>query len=206
MTFNYKYANICCFTGDSMPFQYVLTAEERTNLLTWAKQGFGYTEIASKLNNKVSKQRVEQICKKNNIKATEIKRQKRREQFEAKMQAKWGNKWKDMEYRKSFIYTAMREKFKAKKANSLRVGKEFSVEFGDIDFPTHCPILGIELNYFNEEGYLDDSPSFDRIDPLKGYIKGNVAIISMRANRIKNNGTAEEHEKIAQFMRQHRIT
>jgi len=28
----------------------------------------------------------------------------------------------------------------------------------------------------------------------------------MRANRIKNNGTAEEHEKIAQFMRQHRIT
>jgi len=192
--------------GDSMPYNYTISEEERANLLSWAREGYGYTEIAKKLNNKISKQRVEQICKKNRIKATEIKRDKKKQEFEAKMQAKWGRRWKDMEYRQSFIYTAMKEKFRAKKANSLRVGKEFTIEFGDIDFPTHCPILGIELNYFNEEGYLDDSPSFDRIDPLKGYVKGNVAIISMRANRIKNNGTAEEHEKIAQFMRQRQFT
>lgn len=189
-----------------MPYNYTISEEERANLLSWAREGHGYTEIAKKLNNKISKQRVEQICKKNRIKATEIKRDKKKQEFEAKMQAKWGRRWKDMEYRQSFIYTAMKEKFRAKKANSLRVGKEFTIEFGDIDFPTHCPILGIELNYFNEEGYLDDSPSFDRIDPLKGYVKGNVAIISMRANRIKNNGTAEEHEKIAQFMRQRQFT
>ncbi len=184
-----------------MPYRYTITVEERANLLDWAKEGLGYTEIAKRLNNKISKQRVEQICKKHKIRATAIKRAKKQELFEAKMVAKWGSRWKDMEYRKSFIYTAMREKFRAKKANSIRVGKEFTVEFGDIDFPTHCPILGIELNYFNEEGYLDDSPSFDRINPALGYVKGNVAIISMRANRIKNNGTAEEHQKIADFMR-----
>jgi hypothetical protein len=187
--------------GETMPYHFVITEEERTNLLQWAKEGLGYTEIAKRLNNKITKQRVEQICKKNKVDATQIKRDKNKVAFEEKMVAKWGKRWKDLEYRKSFLYSAMREKFRNKKANAVRVGIEFSIEFGDIDFPTHCPILGIELDYFTEEGYKDNSPSFDRIDPNKEYIKGNVAIISMRANRIKNNGTAEEHEKIAKFMK-----
>lgn len=184
-----------------MPYQYVLTEEERANILIWAKEGYGYTEIAKKLNNKVKKQRIEQICKKHKIKATDIKRQKKQAAFEEKMIAKWGKRWKDLEHRKSFLYSAMREKFRMKKANCIRVGKKFTIDFGDIEFPTHCPILGIELDYFTEEGFNDASPSFDRINPELGYVKGNVAIISMRANRIKNNGTAEEHEKIAKFMR-----
>lgn len=44
--------------------------------------------------------------------------------------------------------------------------------------------------------------SLDRIDPRKGYVKGNVWIISYRANLIKNDGTAEEHEMIAKAMRE----
>ena len=103
--------------------------------------------------------------------------------------------------RRSYLYQSMRAKFRSKKANAKRLGYNFAVEFGDIEFPTHCPILGIQLNYFNEDGWMDNSPSFDRIDPKKDYIKGNVAVISMRANRIKNDGTAEEHQKIADFMR-----
>jgi hypothetical protein len=39
--------------------------------------------------------------------------------------------------------------------------------------------------------------SFDRIDPTKGYIKGNVQIVSQRANRIKSNSTLEEFEEMA---------
>lgn len=35
----------------------------------------------------------------------------------------------------------------------------------------------------------------------EGYVPGNVEVISFRANRIKNNGTADEHERIAQWMR-----
>jgi hypothetical protein len=187
--------------GAIMPYHYTLTEEERANILLWAKEGFGYTDISKKLDNKISKQRVEQICKKHKIKATDIKRQKKKEEFEAQMVAKWGKRWKDLEHRKSFLYSAMREKFRTKKSNCIRVGKEFSIDFGDIEFPTHCPILGIELDYFTDKGHKDNSPSFDRINPELDYVKGNVAIISMRANRIKNNGTAEEHEKIAKFMR-----
>lgn len=35
----------------------------------------------------------------------------------------------------------------------------------------------------------------------KGYVKGNITVISNKANRIKNNGTAEEHEAIAKWLR-----
>lgn len=43
----------------------------------------------------------------------------------------------------------------------------------------------------------DDSYSLDRIDSSKGYIKGNVWVISLRANRIKNDSTPDELRLIA---------
>lgn len=183
-----------------MPFRHKLTDQERANLLTWAAEGYGHTQIANLLGNKISKQRVEQICKKHRINATTIKRQKRQQELENRMFRKWGPRWKDQEWRKTAIYKAMKEKFKIKKANSVRRGIDFTVDFCDVEFPTHCPVFGIELDYFTDQGFQDNSPSFDRIDTTKGYIKGNVSIISMKANRIKNNGTAKEHRLIADFI------
>lgn len=48
-------------------------------------------------------------------------------------------------------------------------------------------------------------PSIDCIIPAKGYVPGNIAIISWRANRIKNNGTLEEHEQIAAWLFEHAL-
>jgi hypothetical protein len=45
-----------------------------------------------------------------------------------------------------------------------------------------------------------DSPTLDRILPEKGYVKGNVAFLSYRANRIKDNGTMQEHYDIADWI------
>lgn len=142
----------------------------------------------------VSRQRLDQICQKfipdwNSNCGLVVKRRLKAEDY----YAKWGDK------DDSALYTAKRAKFRAKAANANRLGKIWDIKFGDLDWPTHCPILGLELNYFHSYRQ-ENSPSFDCITPDKGYIKGNVAIISYRANRIKNDGSAEEHKRIAEWL------
>ena len=74
-------------------------------------------------------------------------------------------------------------------------GIPFDIDEHDIDIPKHCPILGIELNAHvmgKAKGYNPEAASVDRINPTKGYIKGNIRIISARANLLKNDATLEE--------------
>ena len=63
-----------------------------------------------------------------------------------------------------------------------------------------CPALGVKMEiaklYANDSNY---SPSFDRIDPKKGYTKNNIVIVSNRANRIKSDATVDEIRKVADF-------
>jgi hypothetical protein len=73
----------------------------------------------------------------------------------------------------------------------------FDIEPEDINIPELCPILGVRLKS-NVGGHMKtNSPSLDRIIPELGYVRGNIEVISRRANTIKNDGTAEEHRKIA---------
>ena len=72
-------------------------------------------------------------------------------------------------------------------------GLEFNIEPQDIpNIPDICPILNIKIEKNKNAGPLDSSPSLDRIDSTKGYIKGNIRVISNRANRIKSDSTFEE--------------
>lgn len=92
------------------------------------------------------------------------------------------------------------------KRRAKKAGVPFAITVDDIgEIPTHCPVLGIKLQT-NTKAVADASPSLDRIEPALGYVKGNVAVMSKRANTIKSNGTAEEHEKIAAWMRAHAAT
>jgi hypothetical protein len=143
----------------------------------------------------VSRQRIKQVALKHGIKAAVIKRIKKAEELNAKYAAKWGAQ----RLFGSDLYDAQRHKYCRKKVYAKQVGIDFSISFGEIDWPSHCPILGLELDYFAEKT-KENSPSFDRIDSTKGYVTGNVVIVSWRANRIKNNGSAEEHRKIAEFL------
>jgi hypothetical protein len=96
------------------------------------------------------------------------------------------------------------------KSRAKRKGLEFSLVLSDLIMPELCPILGIKLVTHHEtdagngQGHnrFDESPSLDRIDNDKGYVPGNVRIISWRANHLKSDGTADEHEKIAFYIRQ----
>jgi len=73
---------------------------------------------------------------------------------------------------------------------------EFNITKDDVARRETCPISGVILN-FRASKISDDSPTLDRIDPSKGYVPGNVWVISYRANRIKSNATSEELFKIA---------
>ena len=70
--------------------------------------------------------------------------------------------------------------------------------------PKVCPILGIEIKYSElnvKKSLTDYSPSIDRLIPDKGYTKNNVSIISNLANRIKQDATVDQIEKVYKFLK-----
>lgn len=62
-----------------------------------------------------------------------------------------------------------------------------------------CPVLGIPLSRNISKSKKDDSPTLDKIIPTEGYVKGNVMIISGKANRIKTDASVDEICKVAEF-------
>jgi hypothetical protein len=80
-------------------------------------------------------------------------------------------------------------------------GHEFNLELSDIHIPTHCPVLGIELvAHKGRSGGNPNSPALDRIDNNKGYVKGNVMVVSHRANMMKVDASPEELIKFAEWV------
>jgi hypothetical protein len=71
-------------------------------------------------------------------------------------------------------------------ARRNRRNLEFRLSKGDIIIPEECPIFKVP---FDRDRF---SPSLDRIDNTKGYIPGNIRVISKLANTMKNSATLEE--------------
>ncbi len=178
-----------------MAYRGVDWKEQINTAIEVGRQGKTLNEIGHHFG--VSRQRIKQIFMKYGIDPKSVGvplRSKINREEKARLYfKKWGNTDQD-------LYQEKRKKWRAKKANATRLGTIFTIAFSELDFPTHCPILGIELDYF-AEGRQENSVSFDRRDPNQGYILGNTFVISWRANRVKNNGTAEEHQLIADYLK-----
>jgi hypothetical protein len=87
------------------------------------------------------------------------------------------------------------------KSRANKSGIEFAITEHDIIIPEFCPVLGIRLKRSNVRGGTHNSPSLDRIKPELGYVKGNVAVISWRANSLKKDATSDEIFKVAKWLR-----
>lgn len=90
---------------------------------------------------------------------------------------------------------------KKAKCRAKKHGIPFGITREDIKIPENCPILGIPLKR-NLKVVGPDSPTLDRIVPEKGYVLGNIAVISHKANAIKQNATAEEILRVAIWLKQ----
>jgi hypothetical protein len=83
---------------------------------------------------------------------------------------------------------------KGAKSRAYADKREFNIDASDLILPNRCPYLGIEFEQRDSNGklILQTCYSIDRIDSSKGYIKGNVQILSVKANRMKSDATISD--------------
>lgn len=84
------------------------------------------------------------------------------------------------------------------KARAKRANMPFDITAEDIHIPEVCPVLLIPL-FFTVGVQTDNTPALDRIDNSLGYIKGNIAVISHKANRLKGNLTPDEISRMLDY-------
>src|SRR3990167_3712213 len=81
-------------------------------------------------------------------------------------------------------------------------GIEFDLTYADVVIPPLCPVFGVPFELDFETGRMSRyAPSLDRIDNTKGYVRGNIIVVSLRANQIKNDATVDEIQATADFYR-----
>jgi len=138
-----------------------------------------------------SKADVEKLWRLNNPEKMKVYSQtyynKNKDKFKEKL-----CKWRENNHEKAIL---LRAKQRAKQKEF-----EFNLEVVDIVIPLKCPILDIEIIRNKKGGLKENSPSLDRIDNTKGYIKGNIMVISNKANTMKNNATPKELTKFARWI------
>lgn len=87
------------------------------------------------------------------------------------------------------------------RTRATKKGIDFDLSVSDITpLPELCPVFGepLRISIVHQDPW---AYSLDRIDNGKGYVRGNVVVMSYRANRLKNDGSVEDFEAIIKWMR-----
>ena len=112
------------------------------------------------------------------------------------------NKWKNegRPYKNRVKWSSKSpEKYLLSRARSNARNRklDFNLELEDIIIPEKCPYLNIPISVELSRKWTPNAASVDRIDSTKGYIKGNIQIISNKANSCKSNLTIEQLKEFA---------
>ncbi len=115
-------------------------------------------------------------------------------------QAKWMREHYDLEKRRDW---RQRNAARLMLLGAKNSGRECTISLDDIVIPEFCPVLGIRLmTKCMKRGTtsLDAAPSLDRRDNSRGYVPGNVFVISQRANRLKSDASPEELRRLWMYV------
>lgn len=134
------------------------------------------------------------VCKNNLSKSH---RENNRNEYNEYCRKKKREKYSKEKRREIYENNIEKEMYYAAKYRAKTKNIEFTITVEDVVIPKMCPVFGIPLDRRDRF----HSPSLDRIDNNLGYVKGNVQVISSKANRLKNNGTVEEFKQILEYMR-----
>jgi hypothetical protein len=121
--------------------------------------------------------------------------ERRRKAYEAnpkKYLARW---------RKAYFANREKRLLVSARNRAKEKGLPFNITATDIVVSKRCPVFGVLLKK-GKGAPGPNSPTLDKILPLLGYVRGNIAVLSHRANRIKNDATYEELFRVARWVRE----
>lgn len=96
-----------------------------------------------------------------------------------------------------------RRMIKQSKGRAKKLGVTHTISYKDIlPILSVCPVLGTPMPLSGTQSNWDMA-SLDRINNNMGYVPGNVAVISRRANILKRDATIKELELVLAYMKRH---
>ena len=117
-----------------------------------------------------------------------------KEKLKARAQAYYQeHKAKSIENTKQYLRDNFEyQLYRNAKSSAKQRNLEFNLDRSDVVIPEYCPYLGVKLTRIVDGGRQDTNASLDRLDNSKGYVKGNIQVISSKANFMKRNATIDE--------------
>jgi hypothetical protein len=117
-----------------------------------------------------------------------------------------GEQWHPVSYKFNFFIGQIltNAKRRAKKSGlPFNLTREYLINIWPSD--GKCPVFGVDLVYLANDGKKRTrqkaTASLDKFYPEMGYVEGNVAWISIRANEIKTNASTKQVRSVANWMR-----
>ena len=125
----------------------------------------------------------------------------------AKIWGKQNREHKKITNEKSHKRDPIRFMYRNLKHSAKQRGIPFTITLQDlreIELPEYCPVFNIKLFWPWDKKAKSNSFSVDRINNDLGYEKGNIVIVSWKANDLKRTSSISDLEKIVNFYK--RIT
>ena len=102
--------------------------------------------------------------------------------------------WQQERNAKSDLITRFRDIVHRCQARKKKKNVPCTIKWTDVQdiYTEICPLLEIPIKWDRTSGRDNFTPSIDRIIPEKGYVSGNIKIISNLANMMKSSATKEQ--------------